>query len=112
MSDEADWIAVLRQKCAEAKSQKVIAGRLGYSASVINQVLKGVYRGDLARVEQVVRGRFMDGEVVCPALGPIRADTCVDHQRRATRFNPTNRLRTQMYRACQGCPRFNKGEAS
>lgn len=110
MSDDLDWVAVLRAECAET-SQGKVASAIGYSGSVVNQVLKGVYKGDIARVELVVRGRFMGGEVMCPALGAIRADTCVDHQKRAKKFNPTNRMRTQMYRACQACPRFkSKGE--
>lgn len=100
-----DWIEALRAACA-AESQRRVAGRIGYSASVVSQVLAGVYPGDLAAVEQAVRGALMNGVVACPELGSIEGHLCVGWRRAARRFAATNSMRVRMYRACRACPRF------
>ncbi|HYW03585.1 MAG TPA: XRE family transcriptional regulator [Gammaproteobacteria bacterium] len=96
------WVGRLRSECIR-RSQARVARDLGYSAAVINQALKGTYRGDLTRLREVVEGRLMGATVDCPVLGDMPRDVCLDNQRRP--FAATNPTRVQLYHACRsGCP--------
>jgi DNA-binding transcriptional regulator YdaS (Cro superfamily) len=96
------WIEVLRQACA-ASNQPTVARRLGYSTSVVNQVLKGAYKGDLRRVQRAVEGALMGSTVECPVVGQIPRQRCVEHQRAP--FRITSPTAVQLYHACRGgCP--------
>jgi DNA-binding transcriptional regulator YdaS (Cro superfamily) len=98
----ADWIDILDRECRRS-SQKRAAERLGYSAAVVNQVLKGTYKGDLSAVEQAVRGALLDLKLNCPVCGDLPAQKCLEYQRLP--FAATNPQRVQLYRACRsGCP--------
>ncbi len=98
----SDWIEVLRTAC-EAHTQAEIASRIGYSPTVVNQVLKGTYPGDLPRVEQAVRGALMGESVECPVIGDLPRQRCIEHQRRAGNFAATNPARVQLAKACKTC---------
>lgn len=103
----SDWIDVLKQ-VSEHSSQSAVATRIGYSAAVVNQVLKGTYKGDLISVEDAVRGALMGAVVDCPVIGEMPRNRCIEHQRRGAHFAPTNPLRIQLYRACPTCE-HNRG---
>lgn len=107
-ADMPDWIRALAEACAET-SQNKVATRIGRSAGLVSHVLRKSYPGDMASVEELVRGAFMGGEVSCPGLGQIPMDECNVWRRRAKKFSSSNTLRVRMYRACTRCPRF-KGE--
>jgi len=97
-----DWIDALRQACA-AESQHALAERLGYSDAVVSAVLRGKYRGDLARVEQQVRDVVLRPTVSCPLLGTITGAECVANQR--IEHPTSNPLKQAIWRACRsGCP--------
>lgn len=98
-----DWIDELRAEC-ERTSQSAAAQKIGYSVAVVNRVIRGVYKGDLARVEQAVRGALMGATVDCPVVGEIPRHRCIDHQRRAKDKAATNPMRVQLAKACQHCP--------
>jgi len=102
-----DWVRALAQACAES-SQNQVAKRLSRSASLVSTVLRGTYKGDMAAVEERVRGVLMASTVDCPALGTIPSHACQDWQAKARRFNGVNALRVQMFRACRNCPRFKR----
>ncbi len=95
----SDWLDTLRAECART-SQARVAAAIGYSPAVVNQVLKGVYPGDLTAVEKAVRGAFMGATVTCPILGEIASNRCLEEQRRD--FAATNPQRVMLYRACRG----------
>lgn len=97
---EQDWLTVLAEACRDS-SQAAVAARIGYSATVVNQVLKGKYTGDLRAVEQAVRGALLSYTIECPVLGALPAHLCLEHQRRP--FAATNPLRVRLYRACRTC---------
>ncbi len=98
----AAWMAELRAAC-EVSTQKAIATRIGYSPTVVNQVLLGKYKGDLLRIKLAVEGALMQREVECPVCGPIPRERCIAHQRRP--FTATNPASVQLYRMCRGgCP--------
>src|SRR5690606_24583580 len=78
---EQDWVAVLREEC-DRTSQPKTAARLGVSPAMVNQVLKGVYKGNWERIETLVRGELMNKTVECPILGEISCRRCLDEQAR------------------------------
>lgn len=103
-----EWVATLAQECAD-RSQVSVANAIGRSPALVSQVLRRKYPGDLAAVEEAVRGAFMGAQVTCPALGPIATHDCQDWQRKSRRFVNVNALRVRMYRACHQCPRNARG---
>ena len=98
-----DWVAELAAAC-DATSQNRVAKRIGYSASTISQVLSRTYRGDMARVEQAVRGALMHETVHCPVLGELPQHVCLEHQKKAARgLVGTSSWRTRLTRTCPSC---------
>ncbi len=95
------WIVALAE-AAKAKGASAVAERLGYSPSVISQVISGSYRGRFAGVETAVRGAFMGETVACPVLGEIGTDRCRDEQKQP--FRATSAMRAQIFHACKLCP--------
>ncbi|MES1936711.1 helix-turn-helix domain-containing protein [Salinisphaera hydrothermalis] len=100
---EADWIAALRKECGQT-SQAKAGQRLGVSGSTVNQVLKGNYRGDMARIQGLVEGELMHATVHCPVLGEIGRNRCFENQRRP--LAATNPTRVALYKACPTCPNY------
>lgn len=96
-----DWIVTLAERC-NATSQADVAKRISYSTSTVSQVIGNTYRGDLIRVEAMVRGAFMASVVECPKLGEIGRDRCLDWQKKP--YAATSSHRVEMYHACQSCP--------
>lgn len=105
-----DWLIEL----ATFADREGLAGaerRVGYSRSAVSSILAGKYRGDLGRVEQMVRGALMAETVGCPVLGEIGRNRCLEWQKKP--FAATSSHRTTMYRACRsGCEhaRRNSGD--
>lgn len=99
-----DWVEALARECA-GSTQRKVAERLGRSAGLISQVLRQTYKGDMAGVEDAVRGAFMGQTVDCPALGLIPTDACQIWRKRSRDFASVNPLRVRMFRACAACPR-------
>lgn len=104
-----DWIERLARECS-ASTQRRVAEQLDRSAGLISQVLRNKYPGDMASIEDAVRGAFMNATVECPALGVLPTDECQMWRKRARSFVNTNALRVRMFRACQSCPRNLKEE--
>ena len=105
------WIEVLRVASANGK-QKSVAKQIGYSSSVISQVLTGTYRDELPperrqqalkRIQMAVEGALLKAEVACPILGELPQQKCIELQRRP--FSAANPTDVQLYRSCRGgCP--------
>lgn len=102
-ADIPDWVEALAQACAAA-SQARVAARIGRHPSLVSQVLHGRYPGDLAGVEELVRGAFMRATLDCPAMGEIATDQCQKWRDRTRAFSGHNAQRVAMYRACIRCP--------
>jgi len=92
----------LQRAISHLGTQVAVAEALGVSASLINQALKGKYRGDIDTLEQRIRGVLMNVTVQCPVLGELSTKDCLDEQRRKVVF--TNPLRVRLHRACKTCP--------
>lgn len=98
-----DWVLILAEAC-QRTSQTAVAKRLDYSGSAISLVIGNKYqKGDIRRVEQMVRGTLIGETVACPALGDIARNVCLQWQ--AKPYAATSSLRASMYRACRdNCP--------
>lgn len=105
-----DWVRVLAEKCAET-SQREAAVVIGYSGSMVSQLLRNSYRGNLAAVEDAVRGAWMGATVECPVMGKIPTNACQEWRRKARKFASSNNHRVRMFRACRACPRNQKDGA-
>lgn len=97
---DPDWLDALRTACA-ARTQAGVAEVIGYSPTVVSQVLKGVYRGDLRAVQTKVEGALMGLTVDCPVVGDLPRNRCLEYQRQD--FAATNHLRVQFSRVCPSC---------
>lgn len=108
--DMPDWILRLAEACTET-SQNQVAKRLDRSASLVSNVLRRKYTGDMAAVEDRVRGLLMRSVVECPELGLMPSQACQDWRAKSRKFAATNALRARMFRACRSCPRNRKDPA-
>lgn len=98
-----DWKDILSLECKRT-GQRAAGERIGYSAAVVSQVLKGTYKGDEQRVQQAVEGALMGLTVDCPVIGEIPRNVCLEYQRRE--FAATNPMRVALSRACPTCPHY------
>lgn len=97
-----DWVEALAEEVAKT-TLSLVGSRIGYAASTVSQVLSNSYRGDVGRIEEVVRGALLGTTVECPVLGSIGRDRCLQEQ--AEPFRATSAMRAQLYHACRsGCP--------
>ena len=110
----AEWLDVLASECARAgSSQGKVAEQLrnhakgGFpSASTLNQVLKGKYKGDVERIRGLVEGALMGKTVTCPVLGELSREICMRHQTR--KAGASNPMRIKLHEACKTCPNRRK----
>lgn len=102
-----DWVLALADGC-DRSSQNKIAQRLGVSASLVSGVLSASYAGDMARIEDLVRGALMREQLECPILGSIGKQVCRKWRARAGAFSGANSLNITMYKACNRCPQHRK----
>ena len=98
--DRPSWLQALEAAC-KASSQTAVAKRLTVSNATVCAVLKGTYHADTTRIEARVRGALMAETVVCPLLGELPKDQCVEEQGMGFHLNPH---RAALYVACKTCP--------
>ena len=109
-SPAPDWVICLAGE-ADRIGQPATAKRIDYSAATVSQVISNSYRGDLRRVEQMVRGALMGAVVDCPVKGEMGLNVCLKWQDKP--FAATSADRTRMYHACRsGCPHSKHGGGS
>ena len=106
-SPRPDWVGELA-RVADQGGLKAAAGRVGYSASAVSQVIGNTYRGNLTRFEARVRGSLMGATVMCPVDGEIGRDECLDNQ--AAPFAAAGSRAVALWRACRSgeCPYSNR----
>lgn len=95
-----EWVEALARAC-DSESQAAVARRLGYSPSVVSQVLGAKYGAGLGAVETAVRQVFLAAAVACPVLGEITGERCREEQRKP--FAATSSFRVRLWRACRAC---------
>jgi hypothetical protein len=96
------WVTVLADMATRSSLTKT-ARRIGYSAALVSNVIANKYPAGTDRIEAKVRGALMNETVICPILGEIGRDHCLDEQGMTNRA--TSSIRSKLYRACRsGCP--------
>jgi hypothetical protein len=96
-----DWVVALAE-AATRDGLAEVGRRIGYSKGVVSQVISASYgKGNLGKVEVIVRGAYMAETVDCPVLGEIGRDQCRREQK--TPFRATNSSRARLKRACRTC---------
>ena len=96
----SDLMETLITECKRS-SQRNVAAKIGYSATTINFVLRGTYKGDISAVESAVRMKLMCTSVPCPVLGEISAAECSDNQKRP--FSASSSIRVRLFKNCKSC---------
>jgi len=100
--DMPEWVEVVAAE-ANRTSVTAVAKRIGRSDALVSNVIANKYPGDMAKVEQLVRGALMGATVDCPVLGEIGRHQCLAEQ--AKPFSATSSVRSRLYRTCRGgCP--------
>jgi hypothetical protein len=102
-----DWVETLAIACTRT-SQNAVAAKLGRSGSVVSSVLRNKYAAGLDRLEERVRGTFMGGCIMCPALDEIPLTTCQDWRDKSRHLELGGPMRLRMFKACNACPRNAK----
>ena len=75
-----DWVEVLAVEAVRTDASNA-AKRIGYSGAVLSGLFANKYPGDLDRVEAKVRGALMSAVVICPVVGEIGLDRCLNEQK-------------------------------
>lgn len=99
--DAPEWVKAVARE-SDRSSQAEVGRRIGRSASLINQVLKNRYTGDLHGIEARVKKALSVTAVTCPVLGQISGVDCLKHQNAP--YTPSNHMAVRLYVACKRCP--------
>ncbi|UGA45982.1 transcriptional regulator [Bradyrhizobium quebecense] len=92
-------VSMLAEEAERTTADKV-AKRIGYSGAVVSQVISNKYPGDVERVKAKIRGALMNATVMCPAVGEIALDYCLDQQKMPN--TGASSVRALIYRNCRG----------
>ncbi|MDX2094339.1 MAG: hypothetical protein SFW64_00105 [Alphaproteobacteria bacterium] len=96
-----DWVRLLAEY-SDKHTQAAASRKIGRSASLVNQVLKQKYPGDLQAVQARVETALKIEMVRCPIMGPIAGSECLKHQ--GVPYNPGNHMAVALFRQCRRCP--------
>lgn len=96
-----EWVRLLADY-SDTHTQAAAARKIGRSASLVNQVLKQKYPGDLAAVQARVETALKVEMVRCPILGSITGSECLKHQ--GAPYYSGNHVAVALFRQCRRCP--------
>jgi len=100
-----DWIKALAEACDDTSLRKT-AARMDVSPAMVSLAInrKRLY---LSFIKVRVEKRLMITMVVCPILGVMGRNECLQEQARP--FSSANPLRVQLFKACRnGCPYYKE----
>ena len=100
-----DQMELLR-RAIENFGQAAVARELGYSASAINQAIKGTYSGKLDNLLQKVAETYGNDSVECPVLGRVTLKRCASERRK--QFCASSPQRVKLWRACKRCGKYQQ----
>lgn len=96
---------ILKKAC-NRYGQREVARRIGYSATTVNQVCKGIYPkpDPVLNAAAGVFSDFSSTDVVCPILGTIHENVCARYRGWALAGKVhQDRLYRQVKEACMTC---------
>jgi hypothetical protein len=96
-----DVKAALQDAVTRFTSQVKVAEELGVSSAVISTLLKDKYPGNVEAMGERIRGKYMGATVLCPVMGTLSKNSCLDNQALPMAF--TNPIRAALGRACKRC---------
>lgn len=105
--EKQELTQLLKDKVKE-RTQAQVARDLGYSASAVNQVLHGKYKGDTEAFYRAVLEVFGGTIVTCPVLGQIPLKDCAQNQRKP--FGGQNSQAVRLYKTCRDCENNTTGK--
>lgn len=91
----------LLKKAIASDGQAVVARRIGYSVSAVNQAMHGKYAGSMDNLLKRVAEIYGNGTVRCPIMGEISLQQCAGERRKE--FAATNPQRVKLHIACKQC---------
>ncbi|UFZ05478.1 transcriptional regulator [Bradyrhizobium ontarionense] len=94
-----DWVQALAEEADRTNARRV-AERIGYSNAVVSYVIANKYPGDVERVAEKVRGALLGAKVMCPVMGEMDRDYCLDQQKIGD--TGASSVRARLYRHCRG----------
>lgn len=95
------WVKRLAEY-SDKHTQAAAARKIGRSASLVNQVLKARYEGNMRAVQTRVEAALNEKVTMCPILGPIDGAECLKNQ--AAPYSPANHIAVALFRQCRRCP--------
>jgi len=104
--DAPAWINDLAKEC-DNSNQVTVARKLGRSASLINQLLKRKYPGDLNDIQKRFESAFQPDLRSCPILGQITGEACLVNQ--GKKYDSSNHVAVSLFKACARCEYKLKG---
>lgn len=104
-----DWVEALAV-AVDTHGWAETERRIGYSHSVVWEIVRAAYKARTERVERAVREALMRLTVECPVTrGVIDGAACLDHQRRP--YCSGNPTAIQFFRGCRRCPQATIAKA-
>ncbi|MCW9036238.1 MAG: hypothetical protein OQJ97_18630 [Rhodospirillales bacterium] len=100
-----ECLSALKSCHEKLKSLSKTAKRIGTSPTAVSQLLSGKYGADVSKMEERIRTELLSEEIDCPALERIPLAECHQWREKAGNFAATDPLRTQMFKACNDCPK-------
>jgi hypothetical protein len=86
-----------------------VAKRIERSPSAVSQIRSRKYAGSPDVVLELVEAAYGETTLICPELGDIPLETCIEE--RAKPFMATSGQRVRLYRACLRCSNNNRTSA-
>lgn len=100
MAIKTDSMTLLKQAVAQS-GQSAVARSLGYSASVVNQVIHNKYPGRMEKVLLRVAEVYGTDTIDCPVMGMITLKRCSAERKKP--FAATSPQRVRLYLSCRTC---------
>lgn len=101
------WLGRLERAC-QRQGQAAVARVLGFSPATVSLVLRGKYPAESGAIQKKVEELLLDEQVICPEMGEIGVEVCLEQQKK--RFSTANPQRVRMWRACRGGCRYYREE--
>ncbi len=102
------WIIELAKSCDHiGLDQTAISFEI--EAVAVSKIIRNDFFTDYTKIKDKVENIVFDKKVVCPILGEIQANKCLDQQ--ARKFSIANSIRVRLYQACRNnCPNSQIGD--
>ena len=95
------FVLAITAEWDRTRSSRKVGAAIGYSPSVVSQLVRNLYPGDTRAIAAAVRDRLQEAVIPCPVQGEIGLSVCREWQNRP--FSAASALHVCMFRACRVC---------